>query len=201
MAPLSLRIDMCIDEAKAWAETMGFGGFCVRETVLGENEHWHWLLETDKKIQAVRTSLNRAIPALKGNGKYSLTEVKELDKYEKYMCKGESEGTGCEVAWKNSMLYTEEKIEELHVAYWTANRKLKKRTAGSMIDFVVDAAKTAEVAYGQREKLSKIYIRELGKRGKPINLFSIRSNLNSIQLALCPDDTILDQLADCVTQY
>jgi len=201
MAPLSLRTDTCFPEVKAWVIAQGFGGFAVRETVVGENEHWHWLLETEKKIQAVRTSLNRAIPDLKGNGKYSLTEVKELDKYEKYLCKGESEGTGCEVAWRNSLLYDETKVEALHAAYWEANKKMKKRTHGSMIDFVVDAAKEAEVQYGQREKLSKIYIRELGKRGKPINLFSIRSNLNSIQLALCPDDTILDQLADCVTQY
>lgn len=201
MPPLSLRTDGHFSGVKAYVESIGCGGFAVRETVAGENEHWHWLLETDRKIQAVRTGLSRAVPELKGNGKYSLTEVKDIEKYERYLVKGESEGEGFELAWRNSLKYDDDKLEELHSQYWEANRKMKKRGGGSMLDWVVDQAKLQEVSYGQRSKLARIYIKELGQRGKPINLFSLKANLNSVQLALCPDDTILNQLCDQVDQF
>lgn len=197
----ALRVDGEFDKVKAWVVKEGFGGFAVRETVDGENEHWHWLLQTDKDLHPVRCSFNRAVPELKGNGKYSLTVVKDLEKYEKYLSKGDSDGQAPEVAWSHSIYYTEEKIGELHDAYWEANRKLKKRKIGSMIDWVVDEAKRAEIHWNDRNKLAEIYIRELGVRGKPINLFSIRSNLNCVQVALCPDDTILKALVEKVEQY
>lgn len=201
MPSFALRIDGEFDKVKDWVDRNGYGGFAVRETVAGENEHWHWLLETDKELHSVRCSFNRAVPELKGNGKYSLTLVNDVDKYERYLAKGDSEGQVPEIAWTHSIKYDAEKLEELHEAYWSENRKLRKRKAGSMVDWVIDAAKAAEVRWQDRDKLSRLYIRELGARGKPINLFSIRANLNTVQLALCPDDTILDQLVEKVEQY
>lgn len=201
MPAYCLRTDSLFDDVKSWVERQGFGGFAIRETVSGENEHWHWLLETDKDLHPVRCSFNRALPALKGNGAYSLTQCRDIDKYVRYLCKGDSEGAAPELAWSNSMVYDAAKLEELHVQYWDENRRLKKRKVGSMIDWVVDEAKRQEVAFSNRAKLSEIYIRELGVRGKPINLYSIRSNLNSVQIALCPDDSILADLVSRCEQY
>lgn len=197
----ALRVDDAFSVVLAWVNREGFGGFAVRETVAGENQHWHWLLQTDKELHPVRCSFNRAVPELKGNGKYSLTVVRDLPKYELYLCKGDSEGQMPEIAWRNSIFYTEQKIEELHEQYWVTNRALKKRKLGSMIDWVIDEAKRQNVVWSNREKLAEIYIRELGARGKPINLYSIRSNLNSVQVALCPDDTVLKALVEKVEQY
>lgn len=196
MPGYALRVDGEFEKVKDWVDRQGYGGFAVRETVGGANEHWHWLLETDKALHAVRCSFNRAVPELSGNGKYSLTLVKDADKYEHYLCKGGSEGQVPEVAWRNSIKFTDEKIGELHDEYWQANRALKKRKVGSMIDWVVDEAKRLEISWNDRAKISEIYIRELGARGKPINLFSIRANLNTVQMSLCPDDTILHQLME-----
>lgn len=203
MAPIlvALRTDGSFDAVKTFLDRKNAGGFAVRE-VADQNEHWHWLIEIEtKNVQSFRTMLKRAVPELAGNGMYSATEIKDLAKYERYLSKGASEGVGPEVAWRSSIKYTDEKIEELHQAYWTENRQLKKRKLGSMIDWVTDEAKRQNVHHNDRKQLAKIYIRELQQRGKPVNCFSLRANLNTIQLNLCPDDTLLDALADHVTQF
>ena len=200
---LSLRIDDCYPEVKAFVELKGYGGFAVRETVQGENEHWHWLIEVPEgvKIAAVRTALNRAVPGLKGNGKYSLTDVRDVDKYERYMCKGESEGVACEVTWRNSMKYNDDKIEELHNAYWAENRKLRKRKSGSVIDHVVDECKRQEVVWHRRSKIAEIYIKYLADSGRPISLFNVRAGVNTVQCALCPDDQAVQNLVGYCENY
>lgn len=196
----ALRTDSGLASVKAWADRLELGGFAVRE-VAGDNEHWHWLLESSKTIKQLRSSLTRDCKELVGNKSYSLTAVKELDKYVRYMSKGESEGVMPEIAWVNSLVYTPEKIKELHEAYWAENKKMKKRSAGTMIDWVVDEAKRQGIAWEKREVLAKMYIRELGVRGKAINLHSIRANLNTVQVALCPDDAALTVLADNCANY
>lgn len=201
MPAYALRIDGEFDKVKRWVDACGFGGFAVRESVAGANEHWHWLLETDKELHPVRCSFNRAVPELKGNGKYSLTVCRDVSKYVRYLCKGSAEGVLPEVSWSNSIQYSADMIEEYHAGYWEENRRLKKRKVGSMIDFVVDEAKRLGIAHTDRKKLAEIYIRELGVRCKPINLFSIRSNLNCVQIALCPDDSVLGDLCERCEQY
>lgn len=197
----ALRIDSGLDEVKLWLAKYSLGGWCVRETVTGSNEHWHFHLVSDKTIKQLRCSFNRECPSLKGNGKYSLTDCRDVEKYDKYMAKGECEGQLPECVWTHGLDYSSEKISDLHDAYWLENRKLKKRKAGSYIDHVVDEAKRQNVRWDDRMELSKIYIRMLGAAGKPINLFSIRSNLNAVQYALCPDDACLEALAARVDQY
>lgn len=200
MTYVALRIDGALTAVLTWLAEIAAGGFGVRE-VAGDNEHWHFLVESEKTYKAVRCSFNKKVPELKGNGAYSMSEVEDLEKYERYLCKGESDGEGPEVVWRNSVKYTEEKCSELHGAYWEENRKLKKRKVGSMIDWVIDEAKRQNIAWNNRDKIAEIYIKELGVRSKPINCFSIRSNLNAVQFALCPDDECLKQLINCVSQY
>lgn len=197
----ALRVDGCLAAVLAWLAKECCGGYGVREVASGDNEHWHFAVESDKKLSALRTSFNRACPELKGNGKYSLTEVKDEDKYVRYMAKGNSEGEVPEVVWRNSIKYDDEAIEKLHDDYWTENRKLKKRKAGSMIDYVVDEAKRRDVKWDKRDELAKIYIRRQGELGKPINLFSLRANLNAVQVALCPDDSAVNELVDLALQH
>lgn len=197
---IALRTDSALTAVLAWLAGLAAGGFGVRE-VAGDNEHWHWLVESDKTYKAVRVDFNKKVPELKGNGAYSMSEVEDVEKYERYLCKGESSGAGPEVVWRNSVKYTEEKLSELHEAYWAENRSLKKRKVGSMVDFVVDAAKRDGITWNQRSKLAEIYIKELGVRSKPINLFSIRANLNAVQYALCPDDACLNELCSLLEQH
>lgn len=201
MSHYALRIDCALDEVKSWLDKHSIGGWAVREVAGEANEHWHFHLIVEKTIKQLRCSFNRECPSLKGNGKYSLTECRDVDKYDRYMAKGDCEGQCPELVWSFGLDYTDEKVSELHDSYWSENRKLKKRKTGSMIDRVVDVAKAENVEWSNRLALSKIYIRMLGEASKPINLFSIRSNLNAVQYALCPDDSILESLCERVEQY
>lgn len=200
MPAYALRVDTALEAVLAWLALLSVGGFGVRE-VSGVNEHWHFLLETDKTIKQLRCSFNRKVPELKGNKSYSLTECRDVEKYERYMCKGESDGEMPEVAWRNSMKYDDDKLKALHDDYWINNRALKRKRGGSMIDWVIDECKAKNVEWTNRRKISEIYIRELGSRGKPINLHAVRSNVNAVQFALCPDDGCLVSLVDRVEQW
>lgn len=193
---IALRTDKEFEKVKNWVIGKGFPGFCVREVANGENEHWHWLLETTyKNDRTFRQRFTTDIPELKGNAAYSASEVKDLEKYERYMCKGDDDGALPEVAWKMSVKYTDEKIEELHAQYWEENRKLKKRKAGSMIDCIVDQCKAERIEWERRDKIGELYIREIVRRGKPLNMFAVKASVNTIQILLCPDDKAVERFA------
>lgn len=194
---IALRVDKELGAVTTFLDAKGCGGFGVRE-IAGDNEHWHFLLETDKfkNLPAFRVALTRAVPDLKGNAAYSATAVNDLEKYVRYMCKGECEGVGPQVAWRNSMVYSDEHVEELHAEYWKENAKLKKRKAGSMIDWVVDECKRTGVDWKERSKMAKMYVAEVAKRGKPFNQFAAKAALNAVQLALCPDESAIDMFAE-----
>lgn len=199
MAVLALRTDKCFDQVKAWVEKLQLTGFAVRE-VAGDNEHWHWLLEDGRKrkIHAIRVSLTREVQELNGNGAYSLSECRDLDKYERYLCKGESEGAGPEVAWSYGLRYTPAYLEELHTRYWDANRNLRKRRTTGVMDYVIDECKRRNLNWNDRSDIGEVYIRELVARDRPINTFAVKSAVNLIQVKLCPTDEALKQLAELV---
>lgn len=200
---VALRTDDCFDGVLAWVDKHGFGGFAVREGDGTDNPHVHWLLfVANKTLKAVRSLFNRELPDLRGNGKYSMSEVDDLDKYVRYLCKGESDYVLPVVAWRNTLTYDDAKVKELHSAYWEENKKIrKKRIRGSAIDAVIDICKDEQIHWNDRRKIAEKYIRMLGEQGRPINLFSMKANINAVQVALCPDDTIVNALVDRLEQY
>lgn len=188
---IALRTDKDFENVKSFIVTKGFSGFAVRETTEGgNNEHWHWFIEGDKykNIQAFRVGLTKTVPTLKGNGGYSakLCDA-DVEKYWRYMCKGDSEGAGAEVAWSHGLLWTTEKFEELHQAYWSNAPNAKKRKLPAIADAVLERCKRKNVAWNDRRTIFEEYIMELYSRDKPINLFMVKSNVNLLQIKLAPD--------------
>lgn len=201
---LAMRVNGEWEKVKVFADAKGYGGWAVHELGdSGNNSHWHihWILPEGVKIQAVRTAFNRAVPELKGNGGYSLTLVQDVEKYDRYMAKGTEQGALPDVAWRHGLDYTDEKVEELHEEYWTENRRLKKRKAGSMVDQVLDACKLAGVTWNQRQEIAKIYIRQVTGQSKPLSSYSLRSCVNTVAVLLCPNEEAIDFLADCALQH
>lgn len=194
---IALRVDKGLDDVLSFLDMKGVGGFGVRECAV-DNEHWHFYLETDafKNLQSFRVALTRAVPELKGNGAYSATEVKDKDKYWRYMCKGDTDGGGCWVVWRHSLVFTEEYVDQLHEEYWQENRRLKSRKVGSVIDAVIDECKRSGVAWDDRTAIARIYVTEVSKRAKPFNQFAAKSGVNAVQLALCPDDSAIRMFAE-----
>lgn len=192
----ALRTDKCFDSVRDFIVSKNMGGWAVRESVDGGNEHFHWYLETDMKAPAFRVALTRAVPDLRGNAGYSLSVIKDVDKYLRYMAKGESDGAGPNRAWSHGLLWTDEKLEELHTEYWAENRRLKKRKVGTVTDAVVDKCKADAVRWDDRRRITEIYIRELISRDKAINTFALKAAVNLIQVKLCPNDDALHELVD-----
>jgi hypothetical protein len=188
---IALRTDKEFDLVKDFLETRGYSGFCVRETTEGgNNEHYHWFLEGDKykNMQVFRVNLTKTVPGLKGNGAYSAKQCDaDVEKYWRYMCKGEAEGAGPEVAWKHGLLWTDERFEELHQAYWANAPQARKRKLPAVADTVFETCRAKRVAWDDRRTIFEEYIKELYSRDKPINLFMIRSNVNLLQLKLAPN--------------
>lgn len=169
---------------------------CVRETVDGENPHYHAVLHTDRKIAAVRMALKRCL-GVTGNGEYSVAQVKDLARYQRYMLKGDAKGVLPEIVIAIGMIYQSDSwVEEQHDAYWEENATLvKKRALEPVPAAVLSQCKEANVAWDRRDRIAEIYIRELVTRNKAINLFSLKSNVNLIQCQLCPGDQAIEDLA------
>lgn len=194
---LAIRIDAEVSKTKQWFDDRSFAGFGVRE-ISGDNEHWHFYVETKLKPDSFRVLLKREVPELKGNGGYSVAECRDEEKYWRYMSKGDGKGILPETVWKGGLAWTDERIEELHEAYWEENATLKKRRTESIIDVVLFRCKEKKLAWDSRSYIAEEYIKELVARKKPINIYSVRSNVNLIQVELCHDDSAIKMLSEQV---
>lgn len=195
---IALRTDKEFEAVKSFVVEKGYSGFSVRE-VSGDNEHWHWYLSGDrfKNVQTFRVNLTKAVPSLRGNGNYSAKECDdEVEKYWRYMCKGEAEGTGAEIAWRHGLLWTDERFESLHQEYWVNNVQARKRKLPAVAEVVLDKCKRSAVQWNDRREIFRQYIIELHSRDKPINLYQVKSSVNLLQIKLAPnaDDAIQELL-------
>lgn len=196
---LAVRIDRAITATLKFLDDRNESGWGVREFA-DSGEHWHFFVETKTKPQPFRVALVRAVPDLKGNGAYSVAECRDVEKYLRYMAKGDEAAVPPEVVWKVGPMWTPEKIDELHEAYWQENRELKRRRKeGSVIDAVIDVCKEKRLAWEDRSYIAEEYIKELVSRNKVINIYSVKSAVNLIQVKLCPDDSAIKNLAAQVT--
>lgn len=175
------------------------GSLCVRETVDGENPHYHAVLHSERKIQAIRMALKRTL-GVAGNGDYSCAEVRDLEKYQRYIMKGPSADVMPEIVVTHGLEYGDVEWQQAtHDAFWEeAAAMSKKRKLEPIMEYTYRECTAQGVAYHQRERIAKIYIRELISRNKPINTFAAKSAINLIQCKLCPDDSALDNLVSSV---
>jgi len=196
----AIRIDGNSSEELVKFLTEDGGSYLVVKELEGTNPHYHAVIHTKRKLQAFRMAFRRQFPELRGNGAYSISDVRDLAKYERYMMKGDSDSVLPTVVASNGVQYTTDWIMETHAAYWEQNADMvQRRTAEMKVpEAVLQACKDAAVQWGNREKICELYIRELVRRDKPINIFALKSSVNLIQVKLCPDDrAILDLAAQC----
>lgn len=190
---VALRTDHCNAELKDWFNEKEASGFAVKEGT--DNPHVHWYLELMgyKNVQSFRVQLTKKFPALKGNAGYSAKPTDDtVERYWQYMCKGDAQGTGVEVFWRQGLLWTDERIEELHTAYWEENGASKRQKLAPIFEVVFDKLRAAGTRWSDREAIAHAYIKELVARGKGINIFAVKSSVNLIAVKLAPleDDAI-----------
>lgn len=178
------------------------GAYMVVRELQDSNPHMHVVLHSKKKIQPLRMSFRRKFPELSGNGGYSITAVRDLDKYMRYMCKGPDEDTPPDVVGAEGMAYGADAINDWHVRYWDTAAQLGRRTAALPVaGAVLHAAQEEQVAWSNREKLAELYIRELVRRDKSINVYAVKGAVSLLQCKLCPDDTAIKDIAGHCVNY
>lgn len=194
---VAIRIDGDFSgEIKAFLDKDG-GAYLVVKELEGSNPHYHIVLHSDRKLSAVRTALKRAIPQLNGNGSYSVATVRDLAKYQRYMAKGESQHVMPVVVCAHGMVYTDpDWLEEQHDAYWAENAELTSRKRKAPVqEVVLHRCKEKAISWSNREAIAREYIKELADRGKGINIFATKSQVNLIQIQLCPGEEAIEDLA------
>lgn len=169
----------------------------VVQEKLEENPHFHVYLRTTRKPQAIRVALKRAIEGLNGNGSYSVSVCRDVQRYYQYILKGESRHERPIVTAANGMQHTNEDWRnEQHAAYWDENEETaRRRKLVPVAEAVLQACKDSNVKWDDAERIAEFYIRELHSRNKAINIFSVRSYIALLQCKLCPDDSAIKALA------
>lgn len=185
----------------SYLESDGGGYFVVREAGdNGGNVHMHAVLRSDRNIQAVRRAFTRMFPDLVGNKAYSIAEVRDLDRYHRYMCKGESAETAPEVVGAYGLEYASVAWQDAqHAAYWEEHQATSaRRRSQPLTEFTVVACKEARIPWSDKHAIARVYIREAVARQKSINVFAVRAQINLVQCLLCPDDQAIEDLASAV---
>lgn len=99
------------------------GAYVVtRETVDGGNPHYHMVWDTDKKKDAARKYVTRAL-GVKGNAEYSLSEAKYVDSTLEYCLKG-TESEPADIVCYSGLDLSPEKVEEYRRNYWDRQAKI-----------------------------------------------------------------------------
>lgn len=173
------------------------GAYLVVKELADSNVHYHVILHSVRKLSAVRAAIKRAMPEVNGNGSYSVTLVRDVSKYERYMMKGDSAEELPQVVAAHGMTYTSvDWHREQHDAYWAENALLgANRRKRPIIETVLIACKEAKYSWTNREAIAKVYIKEVVDRDRPINIFSAKAAVNLLQVKLCPNEDALDDLA------
>lgn len=205
MFSYALRVDLDrVSEAAltAWLAAKG-SYFCVRETVDGENPHVHAVLCCpEEKIRIVRQQFVRAFPGVSGNQAYSLTVVKDVAKYDRYMCKGTADGCLPEVVGRQGVKYTDEWVEEMNRQYWSHNfayQQHKYQSDGkklSFLDFVVLECKKRRIAWTEDKEIAKIYLELCGVKQKVVSQSQLKAHVEGAKLQLCEDESAVEYLAE-----
>lgn len=152
--------------------------------------------DEDKKLNSIRNDLKRKFPSLKGNNAhYSLTTVRDLDKIERYLCKGESAAAAPVFVSTLGIRYNDQWKSECHSNYWRLNfHHQKDKAAGEkrklcFVDFCEEEAKKRKILWSDAEKLRDLYVElSIGESRRSLNKNQCDSAVNVLIGRLCPDD-------------
>lgn len=197
----ALRVDLehgPASDVADWLGTAGGAYLLVREG--GDaNPHVHAILESEREIRMLRQSLKRHISWLAGNGDYSLATVRDTEKYERYICKGEDDASPVIVA-RMGIAYTDEWVELRRSQYWQeqtdykARHKRKGLHSATVVEKLEEICKAKGIKWDQDKKIGAEYLRLLSESKKGVNSYQLRAVVRGVQLQLCPDDSCIDWL-------
>jgi len=197
-----LRVDLNeivkVEPLMQWLDTLkASGAMAVHEhkkhadgTIY--NEHSHIYIRKNVTIGAIRESLLKKFPEIRGNKSYSLKNAKKDEEHNvRYMLKGHKEEMP-KVFFNTLNSFTEEDIRMEHMKYWEINGILPKpKEKESFNQFVINDFRAL---IATKEKGFKFTIREVRefvfemhkKYVKSFELFMI-IRVENLLLAMCTD--------------
>jgi len=164
------------------------------------NPHVHALLECDLDIRMLRQNLRRKLQFLRGNGDYSLTSVRDGEKYERYICKGESDSCLPSIVSRMGVRFTEDWVKERHGAYWQLQADYKSRHkrkglhSSTIVEKVEEICKNKAIRWDKEFEIGAEYLRLVSEGKKGVNIHQLRATVKGVQLQLCPDDAAITRL-------
>lgn len=164
-----------------------------------DNPHVHAIMESDREIRMLRQDLKRKLSWLAGNGDYSLATVRDLEKYERYCCKGHEGGAAIVVA-RMGIRYSDSFLEERRSQYWQeqadykARHKRKGLHSATIVEKVEEICKNKGIRWDQESKIGAEYLKLLSEGKKGVNAYQLRAVVKGVQLQLCPDDSCIDRI-------
>jgi len=194
--PFALRVDDLDGNVRsglmALLAAMCTAYLVVRETVAGENPHFHCILHSTHDTKKLRNSFRTHLPQVVGNKSYSLKQCEDdFEPYMRYLCKGESSELLPDVAAKHGLDYTTEQIALWHEAFWVnrseidSQRQKRKRLQGATVaEKLYEICIAKGIRYSQREQIAREYIRLCKAANKTISIYYAKSVLNIVQLKL-----------------
>jgi hypothetical protein len=207
----ALRCDFNHDADKQrlsdWLSSNCDGFIVCYEEVDDENPHIHALLYSGKNIDTLRKSFKRVFEEKRGNAAYSLKACDgDVDDYLAYICKGVDPDVGPQVVCFQGLEFDEQRVASMHARYWDENarriRAAKERSAakGSMVDAVEKLCREEGVRAYERKKVALVYIREMRKMRKPINIFAARAVVNGVVVLLDEEESgATDEIAVAIS--
>lgn len=153
--------------------------------------HWHALMWSDKKLDALRKDWIKAKPDAvgKGNAAYSLTDVKKkteedpVEAYERYICHGACEGDTVHVVSSQGLKYTKEWFAEQNKAYYAKQKEFRKKEAkqACALNMVNELLKVVQAAgMKERSDIALKLVRMLAAERRAINTFYARNVVNTV---------------------
>jgi len=187
--PYALRYTLINTDTDAnvlkWINEKSPGHLVIKHTADEDvpHDHWHALIWSDKKPEALRKDWSKSNPEVKGNKAYSLTEIKKksdedpVEAYERYMCHGKELGDPVNVVSAFGAKYTEEWFKEQNQLYYSKQKEFKKKEQkkSETKNLVNDLLKECEAAgLHERQDIVMKLVQMYKKERRPMNTYYMR---------------------------
>lgn len=171
-------------------------------------DHWHALVWSEKKLQALRVDFKKANPHVVGAAAYSLAELKDegrgdpIETYERYMCHGQFAGDAVMVVSAVGTKYTEAWFKDQNTAFWQARKEYKKKVekrqaSGNTVNELVAECEAEGIR--DRRGIALKLVRKFTAERRPLNTFYGKSVVNTVWCVLSTGEAEL-QLVDDMTR-
>lgn len=172
------------------------GSYCIaRETYECIRPHFQGWIRTDIKIQALRERLYRAMPEIRGTGKgrgnsaYSLSAVRDIDRYKYYILKGSPQELP-DIVFRSGYDLSQEDINRIHTEYWktrtTSNAKEKRTITNRILDWSKEQSFENMTTLDMEEVIGSKIIEEYIKSEKLMMLHQMNGLYNLVMCTVSP---------------